>query len=132
MGQDKYKAWAEQRERARAGLLIKARNLIAAGDFDAAEKTVRAADDSLETSAALGKVYRECLRTAVAAGVRRETVEAIFRRAKRWVPYTYPEPHTQVEADNYEAGRAEDIATLERIMGHAPAPQPTPVKGGGL
>ena len=132
MGGDKYKVWLAEREKAWAGLMIKARDLIAAGEFDAAERTVRSADDSLEAAAALARVYRECLRTAVAAGVARSTVDAMFHRAKAAAWHAYPEPHTQIEADNYEHGRAEDLAMLVKIVGREPAAPPPVRPGGGL
>lgn len=128
MGGDKYKAWAE----ARAGLLIKARDLIAAGQFDAAEQAVRSADDSLEAAGALARVYRECLRTAVAAGVARPIIDAMFHRAKAAVWHAYPEPHTQIEADDYENGRAEDVAILVKIVGREQVALPVVRPGGSL
>ncbi|HZW05946.1 MAG TPA: hypothetical protein VFF65_02390, partial [Phycisphaerales bacterium] len=75
-----------------------------------------------------------CLRTAVAAGVAREKVDAMFFRAKGWVASTYPEPHTAAEAELYGIGRAEDVATLERIVARAAGPSTSPrvPRGGGL
>jgi hypothetical protein len=132
MGGGAYKKVMADREAARTALLINARDLIAAGEFDAAERSVRGVDDSLEMDAMLARTYRECLRTAVAMGVSRDKVEAMFQRAKAAAWHAYPDPHTEIEADNYERGRAEDLATLVKIVGREPARAPSVRPGGAL
>jgi hypothetical protein len=102
--------------RERESLLIEARDLIASGRFDEAEAMVRERDGSLETAAMLAKVYRECLRTAVATEAPRPLIGLMFDRAKEAVCRAWPEPHTPIEAEQYERGRSEDKAALERIV----------------
>jgi hypothetical protein len=123
MSNHKYEEWAARKAKEREGVLIEARNLIAVGEFDAADRALRTKDDSLEAAAALAKVYRESLRSAVAAKATRPDVEALFHRAKLAAWHAYPEPHTEVEGEDYERGRAEDFAELVRIVGYTP-PEP--------
>lgn len=114
-----YHAWPAKQACEREGLLIEARDLIAAGRFDEAEAMVRERDRSLETAAMLARVYRECLRTAVATNAPRPLIGLMFERAKEAVCRAWPEPRTPIEAEQYERGRSEDKATLERIVSTA-------------
>lgn len=125
MSNHKYEEWAARKAKERAGVLIEASGLIAAGRFDEAERAVKTKDDSLEAAAALAQVYRECLRTAVASGMPRQHIEATYHRAKTAAWCAYPEPHTEVEGEDYERGRARDFSELVKIVGYEP---PAPVR----
>ena len=46
--------------------------------------------------------------------------ETVFRRGLRWAQGAYPEPHTEVEAANYDAGRRADRDLFVRILGYDP------------
>ena len=98
---------------------VEAKRLIQAGRHEDAEKLL-AADRNAgpEEFAILGRLYEEQLRESddQIAQVR----EALFRRSLYWKRYSYPEPHTEVEADDYARGMAEDHSTLVRLLGYDP------------
>jgi hypothetical protein len=71
-------------------------------------------------------MYQRRLEQLVAEGVtpsNKPRVEAVCRRALSWAQGAYPEPHTGMEAANYDSGRAEDRAKLVRILGYDPDEQ---------
>ena len=71
----------------------------------------------------VSRLYEGLLREVVSAGgttSERVGVEALFRRALNWAQGCYPEPHTEVEAEDYERGRAEDRARLVAVLGYDP------------
>ena len=124
MGRDKLKAWEAAQRDAREKTVAAARLLIEQGRHDEADRLVRNADNSIQGSVTLARLYRERLEAMMAAGMvprDRAGVEEVFRRALDWAWQTYPEPHTAIEADDYRAGRAEDLAGLVRVLGYEPA-----------
>lgn len=128
MGRDKLKAFFERQESARQGVTDQARSLLASGKLDEAERLVQASDSSIQGGVLIARLYQERLEALVAAGAakhERATVEAVYHRALDWAQRCYPEPHTEIEADNYRAGRAEDRARLVGILGYEP---PSPAR----
>ena len=82
-----------------------------------------AVDPSIYGGVASAKMYRLYLQELTAEGVtdsNRAHAETIFRHALRTAVWAYPEPHTQMEADSYSSGRAEDRAALVEILGYDP------------
>lgn len=124
MGRDKLRAFIERQKAAEQATTARARELIAIGEYDAAEDLVRAADQSIQGSVTLARLYKERLEDMVAAGTAsrdRVGVEEVFRHARAWAWQAYPEPHTAMEADDYRAGRGEDLGRLVKVLGYEPA-----------
>lgn len=124
MSKDPYERYLEGLAKTRAPAMKRAMELVEAERYDQADEAVKAADGSIYGEVALAKMYREHLAVLVAAGrhhAERARAEAVFRRALKWAESAYPEPHTEVEAENYERGRAEDLADLVKILGYQPA-----------
>lgn len=102
-----------------AAAAYKALPEVRAGHFDAADAAVLAVDRDIQASVMLGAMYTSELRAAVDNGEktsRPEFVTALYERALRWRLSSYPEPHTQYEADDYAAGREADRAELDAVM----------------
>lgn len=109
------------REAREAELKIKsneARGLIEAGQFDAAEALIIDRDRGPELCALMGRLYEECLRDS--AERETEVRESLYRRALNWRLRSYPEPHTQMEADSYRSGMEEDRSRLLDLLGYDP------------
>ncbi len=103
----------------------KAAGLLQREKFEEAEAVVAAVDSSIQGSVAIARMYEEHLRALVKSGAARkdkERIERVFLRALSWAQNCYPDPHTQIEAENYEAGRAQDRARLVGVLGYEPAP----------
>lgn len=113
--------WREHMERKLKAAAEEARPLLASGRYDEAERLLTAIDSDLAGSVAIARMYKERLREL--AGGRRAVAEEVYRRALRWAQGSYPEPHTQIEADDYNRGRAEDHAELVNILGYDPDAQ---------
>ena len=123
MPKDQYEIFLKSLERKRAPALATARALIAQGKFDEAELTVKRVDDSIYGAVALAKAYREHLTELVSTGTAKKDrphAEAVFHRAKLAAWGAYPEPHTEIEADNIRSGCAEDLSGLVKILGYEP------------
>ncbi|HZW07800.1 MAG TPA: hypothetical protein VFF65_11820 [Phycisphaerales bacterium] len=118
--QKEYERHYDQRKASRAPAVSRAAELIGKGKFDEAEAAVHAVERSIDADVDMSRLYERRLREVVAAGAGRAKVESVFRRALRWAQSCYPEPHTEVEAENYEAGRAEDRARLIAVLGYDP------------
>lgn len=70
---------------------------------------------------ALARLYREHLEAVVRDGAAtRDQRLAVFQRALRWAHSAYPEPHTEIEAEDYRTGRAADRARLVNVLGFDP------------
>ena len=125
MPKDAYEQFLAALTAKRRPALELAQRLLQQDRFDEAEQAVRAVDDSIYGGVALAKLYRESLARLVeqrdppCAPAR---LEAYFERAEHWAHWAYPEPHTAVEAEDYEQGRAEDTRTLIAILGYHPKP----------
>jgi hypothetical protein len=96
----------------------KGEELIRAGRFEDAEALVVNRDNGPEVYALMGRLYQQCLSNGESqdAAVR----ENLYRRALEWKLRSYPEPHTEIEADNYSRGMAEDKEVLIRLLGYEP------------
>lgn len=122
MSNDPYQLYLHSLEAKRAPAMARAAQLLAEDRYDEAEAEVTRADDSIYGAVAIGRLYTERLRAFVEAGFRRgPRTEEIFRRALRWRSSAYPEPHTECEAERYDAGRDADRAELVKILGWDPA-----------
>lgn len=130
MGDKSYEAWLAALHAKRAPAEAEARRLIEHDRFDEAARTIKRVDDSIYGEVALARILRERLEQLVASGearrddAGRRRAEAVFAQALSFARSAYPEPHTQCEADNFERGRAEDLARLVRILGYNPGTEP--------
>lgn len=98
-----------------------ARPLLLVGKDQEAEAIVREADSGIAGAVAIARMYEDVLREVViTSDPRRPRVMSLFRRALHWRQNAYPEPHTGVEADEYERGRAKDRAELVGVLGFDP------------
>lgn len=116
-------AHARSRAEARAPAVAVAERLLADDRFDEAERAVMQVDQSIEGGVEIARLYERRLRSMVASGLvrsDRERVERTFGRALRWAQSCYPEPHTRIESEQFEAGRNEDRARLVGILGYDP------------
>jgi hypothetical protein len=92
-----------------------ARRLIEDGNFDAAEALFVGPDQGPEICALIGRLFEERLRDG---GVREPRIrEDLYRRALEWRLRSYPEPHTEIEANDYRRGMDEDRARLAALLG---------------
>jgi hypothetical protein len=107
---------AAARERDLRDRATKAEELIRAGRFEDAEALVVKRDAGPEVYGLMGRLYQQCL----SKGESQETAvrENLYRRALEWKLRSYPEPHTEIEADNYARGMAEDKEVLTRLLGY--------------
>ena len=102
----------------RKAVLEQVERLIGAGRFDDADRAAKAIPDSLQRDAALGRLYVEALKRAAEAGdVAR--AEALFAKARPLQLFAFPDPHTAVEAERFEAARAEAEAELQTLLEQA-------------
>lgn len=118
-----YKKHMQEMEARREPAVQAAAALIAKEEFDAAELEVQRVDSSIQGSVAIAKLYENSLKSFVEKGNARkqkDKAERLFRRALSWAQNCYPEPHTEIEAEDYEAGRKEDRARLVAILGYDP------------
>lgn len=98
--------------------------MIAADRFDEAAMAVLSADDSGQGRAALSELFLEALREQVRKDGKGKPAKAraleLYRRALHHRLSTYPDPHTQEEADRYSSGMDEDRAEIEAVLGYRP------------
>ena len=122
MGKSAYDFYLEQLERKRAPAIESARALAQSGQYDEAIAAVRKVDDSIYGAVATAKLLEAHLRELVAAQPKADAkrLRTAFEHALSVAQSCYPEPHTQIEADNYDTGRAEDRARLIKILGYDP------------
>lgn len=98
-----------------------ARTHLEADAFEDAERAILSADSTIQGNVKLMRLYEEHLRALVSmATPDKDRLERVFHRALSWAQSCYPEPHTQCEADSYEAGRIEDRANLVAVLGYDP------------
>lgn len=123
MARSDYDIWLEHLARKRAPAVAEAEGLLDDDRYDEAERAIVAVDDSIYGEVEIARLYHRRLEQLVALGVTdasRARVEEVFRRALSWAHRAYPEPHTALEATQYDTGRAEDRARLVRILGYEP------------
>lgn len=107
----------------RAPAEVAAARLIEEHRYQDAEQTIRAADDSIYGSLATARLYKARLQQIVASPDLRQDsalLLEVYRRALRWAQISYPEVHTECEAQDYERGRQMDHAELVAIVGYDP------------
>lgn len=100
-----------------------AEQLLEHDRFEEAEGAIAAVDRSIQGGVEIARMYERQLRRLVDGGTLkadRDRVERVFRRALSWAQSCYPEPHTEIEARDYESGREEDAARLIQILGYDP------------
>lgn len=114
--------YAAAQKELRAPAVARAEVLLAEDRYDEAERAIMEVDSSIYGGGEIAHMYERRLKGLVAAGVGRDRdrVEAVFRRALSWAQGCYPEPHTEIEADDYETGRAEDRTRLVAVLGYDP------------
>ncbi|MFT3683633.1 MAG: hypothetical protein QM783_01700 [Phycisphaerales bacterium] len=118
-----YERGYQERKARREPAVAEAQTLMRQGLFDQAEAAINAVDQSIEGAVDLSRLYEQRLKEAVASGMLksdRAAVEALFRRALSTAQGCYPEPHTEIEADNYRSGQASDRARLVAVLGYNP------------
>lgn len=120
MARSNYDLFLEQLARKRAPPVVIAERLLLEDRFDEAEREITNIDDSIYSAVEIARMYRRHLEHLVAAGEGRARLDPIFRRALLWAQGAYPEPHTAVEEEHRDAGRAEDRAELVGILGYDP------------
>jgi len=123
MTQSDYERYVEDLARKRAPFVAVAEQLLADDKFDQAEQTIKSVDSSLYAEREIACMYRRQLERLVAGGTsegNRQRVEAVFHRALEWSLRAYPEPHTEVEAQEYDKGRRAERAQLVSILGYEP------------
>lgn len=101
----------------------KALELLRARDIGAAEKAIEDVEDSIYGSVALRQVFTEFLNELKAQGALDQDpgfAAEVFMHAERHAWRSYPEPHTEYEADSYRRGYDQDRAELVRILGRDP------------
>lgn len=122
MSIEAYEQYLESLRQRRAPALAQAAQLIDAGDFDTGERLVTQVDDSIYGAVALAGLYRATLeqsrdsvRLVADARSRSAWRDEVYRRAVRWACQALPEPHTAVEAEQFEEARRQARAELEQI-----------------
>lgn len=101
-----------------------ARTLIGQDRYDDAELLMKNVDPYFHAAVPLAKLYEERLTQLVKQRKPDRTAcDAAFRRALNWHYSTYPDPHTEVEGEQFSRAQAEDRARLISILGREPAPE---------
>jgi len=114
--------YLEHMAKKRSPAVAEAARLVEQERFDEAEQTILRVENSIYAIVDIAAVYRRRLEQLVAEAddAAKPQREAVFRRALDWAQSAYPEPHTSMEADQYDSGRAENRAQLIRILGYEP------------
>lgn len=122
--ENEAEVFSRQLAKKHAAALEQARPLIASDQFDEAALVVLRADDSGQGRAALSDLFAEALRAQVKKEGKKKPASAraleLYRRALSHRLSTYPDPHTQDEADRYSSGMDEDRAEIAAILGYTP------------
>lgn len=123
MLRDEQDRYLEELAAKRVPAIAQATALIENHHYDEADRCVVAADGSIHGAVALAGLYRGLLEQLVVGNLveqQQDYAENLFRRALRWAQSAYPEPHTQMEADEYARSRAADREKLVAILGYEP------------
>lgn len=122
--ENEAEVYARKVAKARDAAMLEARPLIASDRFDDAARVMLKADDSGQGRAALSELFVEALRAQVRRDGKRNPAKPraveLYRRALQYRLSTYPDPHTQDEADRYESGMNEDRAEITAVLGYQP------------
>lgn len=124
MAKDSYEVWLVALRKKLAAAVAEAQPMLEQERYDDAEALVRKVETDIYSAVAIGNMYKDFLTQLVAAGRHRKEkarAEEVFRRGVRWAQSAYPDPHTQIEADNYSSGQSEDLAEFVKILGYQPA-----------
>jgi hypothetical protein len=97
---------------------VEAKRLIRERQFQKAEDLIVDPYAGGQEFALLGRLYEEQLRES--HDQRTDVREHFYRRSLHWKRRSYPEPHTEIEADDYARGISEDHETLVRLLGYDP------------
>ncbi len=98
--------------------------MIEAGQYVEAEACIMNARRDIQGACALARLYRERLEHLVtqradAGESDSAELQEVFQRASAAAMNAFPQPHTEVEAEDYERGQAEAQAELDAIMKRA-------------
>jgi hypothetical protein len=118
-----YDEYRKNIARKLAPAITEAEGLLQVDQYDEAERAIKDIEPSLDGDVAVKELYRRRLEQLVASDVtadNRNRVGVVFQRAVRWANIAYPEPWSQVEFENYAAGRVSDRARLVGIIGYDP------------
>lgn len=125
--EDEAEVFKRKLTRAREEAIGRAGHLIADDRFDEAALVVLSADDSGQGRAALSDLFAAALREQVRKDGKGKPAKPraleLYRRALQHRLSTYPDPHTQEEADRYSSGMDEDRAEIGGILGYRPESQ---------
>ncbi|MBN8599057.1 MAG: hypothetical protein J0L78_15400 [Planctomycetes bacterium] len=125
--EDESEVFKRKVMQAREEAIARAGPLIAEDRFDEAALAVLSADDSGQGRAALSDLFAQALREQVRKDGKGKpgTPRALelYKRALQHRLSTYPDPHTQEEADRYSSGMDEDRAEIAEILGYRPESQ---------
>lgn len=124
MPKDSYEVWLAALRGRLAKAVEEAMPMVEQERYDDAEAVVRRVETDIYSAVAIGNMYRDYLKQLVAGGRHRTEkarAEDVFRRGVRWAQSAYPDPHTQIEADDFSRGQAEDLAEFVKILGYEPA-----------
>jgi hypothetical protein len=108
---------AQRRELALNKAASEAAQLISLQRFADAEALILAVDQGSSGCVELGRLYEQKLRDGDGDDASRET---LFHRALAWKLRAWPDPHTQIEAEHFSRGAAEERARLIALLGHEP------------
>lgn len=116
----KWKQWKAQSAARRQDALEQAIALESQGRLDEARRVIQSANDDTAARVDLAHLLRArltrlALEKADRAALRQAFLDALYAA---WA--VYPEPHTQIEADDAARWRAEDEADLTQIVGYDP------------
>ena len=89
-----YERWLKAVRKQLAAAVAQAEPLVAAGQFDEAERLVRAVNSDIYGAVALGEMFMSALGRCEQRGAR---AEALYERALRWRS-AWPGVHTSEEA----------------------------------
>lgn len=124
MQRDANEVWMRALHKKLEAAVLKAQPFLAAQHYDEAEQVVKEVGADIYGAVAIGKMYTESLRSIVGPdkrGFDQRRAEELFIRALCWRQSAYPDAHTSYEAEQYEAGRTEDLNELVTILGSAPS-----------
>jgi len=123
MSTNDYEAYLEQLAVRRAPALAKANQLVLQDQLQEAEAEVLRVDSSIYGAVELSRLFSARLQSLVNDGEAtrdRARVLRVYERALHWATSAFPEPHTEIEAENYERGRVEAAARLRGVLGFDP------------
>ena len=123
MPRDPNEIFLKKRREKLDAATAKAMPLAIAGDFGAAENMIRDVDRDVYGWLAMARMYIAAIASLGgenAAPEVRELIKAMFERAVAHRENAYPMPHTQVEADSYAQGMAQDRGQVVQEIGFDP------------